>query len=424
MHLYVERGPGAGQLIPVRQGQVSIGRASASDLRLLHPSISRYHAQLVRQGDRFFLRDLGSQNGTFVNRTRVSGEVELQPGDEIALGQALLRLRSQDVAHAHGGARARRRWTFEQLRSRGVLTRWAVFTAAVAVGFAGVSMATLYRVTREPRAPIALPLAPDATQMFTQRTSPGRHPKKPAVRAQRIPIDFPGEGEASESPATRPAAAATANAGTAPAPAPAKAAETSATASPSPQAPPVLPADALASVTPLPEVTEQIPGPSLVERLRSTETPQERFRGGDAVGAKELAEESGNTALAQQLARFQRTFTEAHLAIESANAQRARRLVQSAQKQESTLSGGKGWYRRELQRDFGAVLALEADEALSAGDTLRAKANLEQAIRHDPDNTAFRARLQGLPAVARPVQNVPKRSTDPRTAAIEAAFGS
>ncbi len=91
--LYVERGPGAGQLLPLKQGVLVLGRASTSDLRLQHPSISRRHSQLTRRGDRLFLKDLGSQNGTYVNRNRLDGELELHPGDELALGNALLRLR-------------------------------------------------------------------------------------------------------------------------------------------------------------------------------------------------------------------------------------------------------------------------------------------------------------------------------------------
>jgi len=91
--LYVERGPGAGQLVPVQQGPLVLGRSSSSDLRLQHPSISRRHAQLTRQGDDYFLKDLGSQNGTFLNRVRVVAEVPVMPGDEISLGNAVLRLR-------------------------------------------------------------------------------------------------------------------------------------------------------------------------------------------------------------------------------------------------------------------------------------------------------------------------------------------
>jgi pSer/pThr/pTyr-binding forkhead associated (FHA) protein len=96
--LYVERGPGVGQLLPVKQGVLVLGRASTSDLRLQHPSISRRHAQLTRRGDRLTLKDLGSQNGTYVNRARLSGEVELRSGDELALGNALLQLRGPGPA--------------------------------------------------------------------------------------------------------------------------------------------------------------------------------------------------------------------------------------------------------------------------------------------------------------------------------------
>jgi len=96
--LYVERGPGVGQLLPIKQGVLVLGRASTSDLRLQHPSISRRHAQLTRRGDHLTLKDLGSQNGTYVNRARLSGEIELRSGDELALGNAILQLRGPGPA--------------------------------------------------------------------------------------------------------------------------------------------------------------------------------------------------------------------------------------------------------------------------------------------------------------------------------------
>ncbi|TQF08460.1 FHA domain-containing protein, partial [Myxococcus llanfairpwllgwyngyllgogerychwyrndrobwllllantysiliogogogochensis] len=100
--LYVERGPGAGQLVPVQQGPLVLGRSSSSDLRLQHPSISRRHAQITRQGDQVFIKDLGSQNGTFINRNRVTDEVEVMQGDEITLGNAMLRLRGPGGTPAAG----------------------------------------------------------------------------------------------------------------------------------------------------------------------------------------------------------------------------------------------------------------------------------------------------------------------------------
>ncbi len=57
--------------------------------------MSRRHAQLWRAGERWFLRDLGSRNGTRVNGMRVLEDVEVRPGDRLSLGGATYRLRSR-----------------------------------------------------------------------------------------------------------------------------------------------------------------------------------------------------------------------------------------------------------------------------------------------------------------------------------------
>jgi hypothetical protein len=91
--LYSERGPGAGQLLPIAPGTLVLGRSSSADLRLPHASISRRHARLVRRGERFFLEDLGSQNGTYIDEERLSAEREVVLGQRIHIGPAVLRLR-------------------------------------------------------------------------------------------------------------------------------------------------------------------------------------------------------------------------------------------------------------------------------------------------------------------------------------------
>ena len=55
--LYAEHGPGTGQLLPVGEGALTLGRSSSCDLRLPHASISRRHARLTRRGERLFLED-------------------------------------------------------------------------------------------------------------------------------------------------------------------------------------------------------------------------------------------------------------------------------------------------------------------------------------------------------------------------------
>jgi pSer/pThr/pTyr-binding forkhead associated (FHA) protein len=65
---------------------VAIGRSRACGCVVAEPSVSRQHAQLRRAGDAWLLRDLGSRNGTRVNRMRVSEEVEVRPGDRVSFG--------------------------------------------------------------------------------------------------------------------------------------------------------------------------------------------------------------------------------------------------------------------------------------------------------------------------------------------------
>ena len=95
--LRVDQGPGAGTKISVRQGSTVLGRAPKCGLRVDHPSVSRHHAELLREGERFFIKDLHSQNGTFLNGVRLESERELFPGDRVDLGHARLELLSDSA---------------------------------------------------------------------------------------------------------------------------------------------------------------------------------------------------------------------------------------------------------------------------------------------------------------------------------------
>ena len=72
------------------QPQITIGRSAENDVFLDDPRVSRRHALIERMGARFRLRDLNSDNGTFVNGERVKGTVWLQPGDEIRIANIRL----------------------------------------------------------------------------------------------------------------------------------------------------------------------------------------------------------------------------------------------------------------------------------------------------------------------------------------------
>jgi hypothetical protein len=75
------------QEIMVGEGVMTFGRASDNSVAFADDSnVSRYHAEIEKRGDDFWLIDLGSSNGTSVNDAALEGETILQDGDRIAFG--------------------------------------------------------------------------------------------------------------------------------------------------------------------------------------------------------------------------------------------------------------------------------------------------------------------------------------------------
>lgn len=81
--LLVLEGPGAGQRISIEQPPLIIGREESCDLVIADRQVSRQHARIRLEADRYLLEDLGSKNGTFVNGQELPGVYPLQDGDEI-----------------------------------------------------------------------------------------------------------------------------------------------------------------------------------------------------------------------------------------------------------------------------------------------------------------------------------------------------
>ena len=71
----------------------SLGRLVECQLVIDAPGISRSHARIVVTGASATIADVGSKNGTYVNRQRISGATALRPADEIAVGTAVLIVR-------------------------------------------------------------------------------------------------------------------------------------------------------------------------------------------------------------------------------------------------------------------------------------------------------------------------------------------
>ena len=69
---------------------MTVGTLESNDVVVDGDGVSRVHVVLERFGATWFVRDLGSRNGTFVNGGRIIGERALHSGDEIVLGRARL----------------------------------------------------------------------------------------------------------------------------------------------------------------------------------------------------------------------------------------------------------------------------------------------------------------------------------------------
>jgi pSer/pThr/pTyr-binding forkhead associated (FHA) protein len=84
--LVVQRGPSAGSRFLLDTDEVSAGRHPDSDIFLDDVTVSRRHAEFHREGGTFTVRDVGSLNGTYVNRERVEAAT-LSNGDEVQIGK-------------------------------------------------------------------------------------------------------------------------------------------------------------------------------------------------------------------------------------------------------------------------------------------------------------------------------------------------
>lgn len=84
--LLVKRGPNAGSTFLIEGPSTSLGRNPGSDIFLDDVTVSRKHAEVRRQGHEFFVHDLGSLNGTYVNGERVD-VTKLASGDEVQVGK-------------------------------------------------------------------------------------------------------------------------------------------------------------------------------------------------------------------------------------------------------------------------------------------------------------------------------------------------
>ncbi|MCW2572986.1 MAG: domain containing protein [Frankiales bacterium] len=84
--LVVKRGPNAGSRFLLDADVTTAGRHPESDIFLDDVTVSRRHAEFIREGDGFVVRDVGSLNGTYLNRGRIDAAA-LAGGDEVQIGK-------------------------------------------------------------------------------------------------------------------------------------------------------------------------------------------------------------------------------------------------------------------------------------------------------------------------------------------------
>jgi pSer/pThr/pTyr-binding forkhead associated (FHA) protein len=84
--LVVKRGPNAGSRFVLEHERTEAGRHPESDIFLDDITVSRRHAEFLRQSSGYQVRDVGSLNGTYVNRERIE-EGTLRNGDEVQIGK-------------------------------------------------------------------------------------------------------------------------------------------------------------------------------------------------------------------------------------------------------------------------------------------------------------------------------------------------
>src|SRR5690606_36157541 len=82
---------------------VTIGRREGNDLRLQTAGISSQHCKISRVGNGYQLEDLGSTNGTYLNRRKVVQPVPVNPGDEIVVARWTMQVVADQQAGAAPG---------------------------------------------------------------------------------------------------------------------------------------------------------------------------------------------------------------------------------------------------------------------------------------------------------------------------------
>ncbi len=378
--VYVERGPGQGQLVQVRQGPLVVGRASVSELRLQHPSISRRHAQITRIGEQFYVKDLGSQNGSFVNKQRIATEIEIFPGDTIAMGNAVLKLRGPlkkgeglDVKEVVSKPRKTPPKTAIVTRAKASnATKIAIFAGAVGFGLALV-LAIAF---------VKLPSAVTATKSAGAKLEQKGDDLVVAVdEVKTRVIDDAIQKKMAERMAARAAA-------------PAEEAQTPAPSRNETAPKPI----SVASLSREPRESSSSSTPSSggggEKSKRSILAPYEK---GDADESLELAQKAGDKELASNLSKFIKTYDAANEAMVANQGGPAIKNFEAALKIDEQIStSGNSKKGAEIRKQLSKLYTMVGFVHVKNDNNDDAKQAFTAAVKFDSSNDQAKAQLKKL----------------------------
>lgn len=161
--LLVIQGVDQGTRFEIESGRIRIGRGAQNEIRILDTEVSRRHATLTPQGDRFVLQDDNSSNGSFVNGQAVRSQV-LRNGDQVQIGRTIFLFQSAggeassmvaDRVDLLSEPRDDRSQIIGSLDSAAGLALAQQVAAGVPAAHADSSLRALYRISEEAVKPSA-----------------------------------------------------------------------------------------------------------------------------------------------------------------------------------------------------------------------------------------------------------------------------
>lgn len=91
-HIYVVDGSDEVNELEISEDVLFVGRSPENDIQIADGTVSRKHLKILKKGGKYFVKDLGSKNGTFVDGKHISADVEceVQEGVPIVIGMTVL----------------------------------------------------------------------------------------------------------------------------------------------------------------------------------------------------------------------------------------------------------------------------------------------------------------------------------------------